>query len=113
MKIVSDHTEMQTENPADFETFCEESQKSPPYFVTVETGYLETGQYELTDIVKAWDYAGNELQVCLLKVISPDGTILENELDFQESGVYELNVMAADHENRVRYAAVSIPINRS
>jgi hypothetical protein len=113
LKIVSDHTEMQTENPADFETFCEESQKSPPYFVTVETGYLETGQYELTDIVKAWDYAGNELQVCLLKVISPDGTILENELDFQESGVYELNVMAADHENRVRYAAVSIPVNRS
>ena len=27
LKIVSDHTEMQTENPADFETFCEESQK--------------------------------------------------------------------------------------
>ena len=65
----------------------------------------------MADIIKAWDYAGNELQVQLMKVVSPDGTILENKLDFQMPGVYELNVMTEDYDNRVRYALVNIPVN--
>lgn len=111
VEIVSAQMDQQSENPADFETFCEESQKLPPYFETVVTGYLGIGTYQMTDIIKAWDYAGNELQVQLMKVVSPDGTILENKLDFQMPGVYELNVMTEDHDNRVRYALVNIPVN--
>ena len=111
VEIVSAQMDQQTENPADFETFFEESQKLPPHFETVVTGYLGIGTYQMADIIKAWDYAGNELQVQLMKVVSPDGTILENKLDFQMPGVYELNVMTEDHDNRVRYALVNIPVN--
>ena len=64
----------------------------------------------MTDIIKAWDYAENELQIQLMKVISPDGTVLENKLDFQMPGVYEVSVMTEDHDNRVRYAVVNIPV---
>ena len=111
VEIVADQMEQQTENPADFETFYAESQKLPPYFATVVTGYLKTGKYQMEDVVKAWDHAGNELQVHLMKVVSPDGNMLQNELDFQVPGVYELNVMAVDCDNRVRYAAVKLPVN--
>ena len=100
-----------TETPADFETFYEESQKKPPHFETAITGYLKIGTYQMTDIIKAWDYAENELQIQLMKVISPDGTVLENKLDFQMPGVYEVSVMTEDHDNRVRYAVVNIPVN--
>lgn len=112
VEIISGQMEQQTEKPVDFETYCEESKKLPPYFTTVITGYLIPGIYQTTDVIKAWDYAGNELQVHLMKVVSPDGAILENELDFQMPGVYQINVMAADHDNRVRYAKVSLPVNR-
>lgn len=111
VEIVSAQMDQETEKPADFEIFCEESQKLSPYFETVVTGYLGIGTYQMADIIKAWDYAGNELQVQLMKVVSPDGTILENKLDFQMPGVYELNVMTEDHDNRVRYALVNIPVN--
>lgn len=112
VEIISDHVEQQTENPADFETFCAESQKLPPCFTAVVTDALKTGNYQMADVVKAWDYAGNELQVHLMKVVSPDGSILQNELNFQVPGVYELSVMAADRDHRVRYAAVKLPVNK-
>ena len=111
VEIVSGHMDQQMENPADFETFYEESQKAPPHFETAITGYLKIGTYQMTDIIKAWDYAENELQIQLMKVISPDGTVLENKLDFQMPGVYEVSVMTEDHDNRVRYAVVNIPVN--
>ena len=111
VEIVSGHMDRQTENPADFETFYEESQKAPPHFETAITGYLKIGTYQMTDIIKAWDYAENELQIQLMKVISPDGTVQENKLDFQMPGVYEVSVMTEDHDNRVRYAVVNIPVN--
>ena len=76
VEIISGQMEQQTENPVDFETYCEESKKLPPYFTTVITGYLIPGIYQATDVIKAWDYAGNELQVHLMKVVSPDGAIL-------------------------------------
>ena len=97
VEIVSGHMDRQTENPADFETAI--------------TGYLKIGTYQMTDIIKAWDYAENELRIQLMKVISPDGTVLENKLDFQMPGVYEVSVMTEDHDNRVRYAVVNIPVN--
>ena len=71
----------------------------------------ENGNKGIVDIKKAWDYAENELQIQLMKVISPDGTVLENKLDFQMPGVYEVSVMTEDHDNRVRYAVVNIPVN--
>lgn len=111
VEIVSGHMDQQMENSADFETFYEESQKAPPHFETAITGYLKIGTYQMTDIIKAWDYAENELQIQLMKVISPDGTVLENKLDFQMPGVYEVSVMTEDHDNRVRYAVVNIPVN--
>ena len=111
VEIVSGHMDRQMENPADFETFYEESQKAPPHFETAITGYLKIGTYQMTDIIKAWDYAENELRIQLMKVISPDGTVLENKLDFQMPGVYEVSVMTEDHDNRVRYAVVNIPVN--
>ena len=79
VEIVSGHMDRQTENPADFETFYEESQKAPPHFETAITGYLKIGTYQMTDIIKA--------------------------------GVYEVSVMTEDHDNRVRYAVVNIPVN--
>ena len=78
VEIVSGHMDQQMENPADFETFYEESQKAPPHFETAITGYLK---------------------------------VLENKLDFQMPGVYEVSVMTEDHDNRVRYAVVNIPVN--
>ena len=47
VEIVSGHMDRQTENPADFETFYEESQKAPPHFETAITGYLKIGTYQI------------------------------------------------------------------
>lgn len=109
--IISSHIEQQVENTPDFDKLSAESEKDPPRFTTELATSLYTGEYQIRDILKAWDYMGNELMVHIVNVYAPDGEEQEKELKFYLPGVYEIRAVAWDKENRVRYCTIKVPVN--
>ena len=101
----------------DFESFQSESQKSKPVMTYLNTGILHVGSYELNGLIKAEDYAGEELVLKVKSICDPSGEeqIAEypddiSKLYLSDCGIYTLTVAATDSWNRTSICRFRIPV---
>lgn len=99
-----------------FDTYQAESGESFPDIEYQAAGALPTGTYELEEVVKAFDGAGNLLDCEVCSIRYPDGTkraelTQASLLTFEKAGVYELELKAKDADNRKIIKCIKIPVN--
>lgn len=103
---------------SDFECCQNESTKSAPAITYVATGMLHRGSCRVDSILKAIDYSGQALPICIKSISNPNG--IERigeylpavmEVQFVERGIYSLKVSAKDAWNRTSICEIHIPVN--
>jgi len=99
-------------------TYQSESYKEAPQ-ISYYGGALCIGEVYLNECVKAIDYAGRNLEICVRSIINPIGKEIIDEYDRISSrintnvaGIYTITVSALDDSNRFTQAVIRIPINK-
>lgn len=76
---------------------------------------LTIGTYSAAQLFCAYDSTGNEAGIKLCKLIKPNGQEIElsdNQVTFDNSGVYSLQFEVRDSDRRVCTQYIKIPVNR-
>lgn len=103
----------------DFTVYMEESAKVAPEFLYDASVTMKTGKHAVTDYIKAVDYAGSEIPVKLLGIQNPDGIEIAGaynpdnaEIEFTQTGIYVIELSAADDRNKKTVCRIRVPVNR-
>lgn len=97
------------------EHYYAETQKAMPV-IGYTTGSLDTGVYQLFDLIEAYDYAGEKLSLNVHSILNPkkEAVLWSGEgeqIEFEMPGVYIVTVSAADDGNRRSVCTIKIPVN--
>ena len=98
-------------------SYKEESGKEAPVIRYV-AGAVDAGVVNLAQLIKAIDYAGNELEVEILSIRNMDDVELiesydpdAKKVEFVKAGIYTVRVRARDDGNRTKTCRIKIPVN--
>ena len=101
------------------EIYKEESRKSVPE-ISYRAGAINTGNVNITQLIRAVDYSGRELTLEILSIKNMEGEeMIQNydwengEIRFIQAGVYTVLVSATDDGNRRTECRIKIPVNRN
>lgn len=79
--------------------------------------HFEVGNNKMSDYFVACDYAGRELPIVVNRILNVEGVelsdiynIVSDEVCFQETGIYILEVETSDSENRITRYKIQIPV---
>lgn len=103
--------------PEDFKVYQQEGLKEPPVIFLEKMGTLHTGVHVMSEYVKAVDYNQRELSIQLLGCYDSEERELEfcnmetSEVYFENSGIYTIEVGAADAENRRSICCIKLAVN--
>lgn len=97
------------------ERYYEETQKEVPSIGYI-AGSLNTGVYQLSELIEAYDYAGEKLSLNVHSILNPKKEEIfwsgeSEQLEFGMPGVYIVKVSAADDGNRRSFCTIKIPVN--
>ncbi len=104
---------------ADLKAYQSESLRMAPVITYEASELVYTGQYEVSEYIRAVNDAGEELGVRLLSVLYPYGEeqLADDEsdrtsMDLESPGIYTVKVSAVDAQNRKTVCRIQIPVNR-
>ena len=99
------------------QVYNEESNKDAPK-ISFITGAVDTGKIKLSQIIKAVDYSGNEINLVVMSIKNMENVeLIENcnlettEIELTNAGVYSVLVKATDDGNRTTECRIKIPVN--
>lgn len=116
--------EMLTSESRDYREYCDFSEgylvesKKPAPQITYSGMALQTGLNRLSDCIKAYDDAGNELTVKIMSIIDMNGTDWiafysedTTEIRFDSQGIYMVKVAAVSANKKRTICTIRIPVN--
>jgi len=99
------------------EVYKGESTKAAPQIRYV-TGAVDAGRINLTQVIKAFDYAGVELKIDVLSIKNmEEEELIEHydtetmEIELKHPGIYTILVRTTDDGNRTTQCSIRMPIN--
>lgn len=97
--------------------YKEESNKDAPK-ISLITGAVNVGKINLSHVIKAVDYSGNEIKLAVMSIKNMENEeLIENcntettEIELRNAGVYSVLVKATDDGNRTTECRIKIPVN--